>query len=329
MNTPINALFATLLTSLCTLATAQSTHQPADQSTYPAKPITIILPQIAGGVSDVIMRRVAQKMSDILGQSIVIDNRPGAGGNIGTALAVAAPADGYTVLMNSINHAINPALYPNAGFDPIRDFTPVGLIARGNLILVAHADLPIQSFEALLAEAKKNPGSLFYGSGGNGSANHLTWFMIEDATGTTFSHVPYKGQTAVMADVSTGRVPLTFTSLSSGLPYIESGRVKILAVSNGQRLDVLPEVPSVAETIPGYDVTPWFGLFVPAGTPDAIVDTLHQALDTALRDTEVREALGKLGIAPAQDSRAEFAAMVEREVALWGRAVRASGARLD
>jgi len=322
----MKSLFATLLASLCTLTAAPGHAQSA---TYPAKPITLILPQIAGGVSDVIMRRVAQKMADVLGQSIVIDNRPGAGGNIGTALAVSAPADGYTVLMNSINHAINPALYPNAGFDPIRDFTPVGLIARGNLVLVAHTDLPFNSLAELLAEAKQKPGSLFYGSGGNGSANHLTWFMIEDATGTQFSHVPYKGQTAVMADVSTGRVPLTFTSLSSGLPYIESGRVKILAVSNGERLAVLPEVPTVAETIPGYDVTPWFGLFVPAGTPEAVADTLHQALNTALRDAEVKTALEKLGIVPAQDSRADFAAMVEREVALWGRAVRASGARLD
>jgi len=324
MTNPIKTLATALLASVCALTAATAVAQP-----YPAKPITILLPQIAGGVSDVIMRRVAQKMADVLGQSIVIDNRPGAGGNIGTAMAVSAPADGYTVLMNSINHAINPALYPNAGFDPIADFIPVGLIARGNLILVAHTDLPFNSFEELLMEAKRAPGSLFYGSGGNGSANHLTWFMIEDATGTKFSHVPYKGQTAVMADVSTGRVPLTFTSLSSGLPYIESGRVKILAVSNGQRLDVLPEVPSVAETIAGYDVTPWFGLFVPAGTPESIADRLHQALNTALRDTEVREALEKLGIAPAQDSRADFAAMVAREVALWGRAVRASGARLD
>jgi len=328
MTNPIKTLASALLASVCAL-TAPSTSAQSTAPAYPAKPITILLPQIAGGVSDVIMRRVAQKMADVLGQSIVIDNRPGAGGNIGTAMAVSAPADGYTVLMNSINHAINPALYPNAGFDPIADFIPVGLIARGNLILVAHTDLPFNSFAELLAEAKRNPGSLFYGSGGNGSANHLTWFMIEDATGTKFSHVPYKGQTAVMADVSTGRVPLTFTSLSSGLPYIESGRVKILAVSNGQRLDVLPEVPSVAETIAGYDVTPWFGLFVPAGTPESIADRLHQALNTALRDTEVREALEKLGIAPAQDSRADFAAMVAREVALWGRAVRASGARLD
>jgi len=327
MKTRLSAYFATLLSGLCALtAPASAQTQPG---TYPDKPITLVVPQVAGAVSDVIMRRVAQKMTDVLGTNIVIENRPGAGGNIGTTTALAARPDGYTVLMNSINHAINPALYPNAGFDPLKDFVPVGLIARGNLILVAHSDLPVNSLQELLAEAKKAPGSLFYGSGGNGSANHLTFFMIEAATGTQFSHVPYKGQTAVMADVSTGRVPLTFTSLSSGLPYIESGRVKILAVSNGQRLAVLPEVPSVSEVIPGYDVTPWFGLFVPTGTPEAVADRLHAALHTSLQDTEVRAALEKLGITPAQDSRADFAAMVEREVAQWGRAVKASGARLD
>jgi len=320
-------LFHPLMRLLCVAAAL--TVGPAAHAAYPERPVRVIVAFSAGGTTDILTRSMADRLSTLLATSFVVENKPGAGGNIGTALAVSAPADGYTVLMNSINHAINPALYPNAGFDPIGDFIPVGLIARGNLVLVAHTDLPFNSLAELLAEARQKPGSLFYGSGGNGSANHLTWFMIEDATGTQFSHVPYKGQTAVMADVSTGRVPLTFTSLSSGLPYIESGRVKILAVSNGERLAVLPDVPTVAETIPGYDVTPWFGLFVPAGTPEAVADTLHQALNTALRDAEVKAALEKLGIVPAQDSRADFAAMVEREVALWGRAVRASGARLD
>jgi len=327
MKSLLTTLLPTLLTSLTVLGASPACAQPT--TAYPSQAITIVVPQVAGGVSDVIMRRVAQKMADVLGTSIVVDNRPGAGGNIGTTLALSARPDGYTVLMNSINHAINPALYPNAGFDPIDDFIPVGLIARGNLILVVHADLPINSLDELLAEARRAPGSLFYGSGGNGSANHLTFFMLEDATGTQFSHVPYKGQTAVMADVSTGRVPLTFTSLSTGLPYIESGRVRVLAVSNGNRLAVLPDVPSVSEVIPGYDVTPWFGLFVPKGTPEAIVETLHQALNTALGDPELREALEKLGIMPAQESRAAFTDMIAREVTLWGNAVRASGARLD
>jgi len=315
---------AALLAGLCLTPYASA----AD--TYPARPITIIVPQTAGGGSDIVTRRIALKMAEIIGQSVVIDNRAGAGGNIGTVQAMAAKPDGYTILMSSNNHVINPALYRNAGFDPIKDFIPIGLLARGTLLLVAHPSFPINSVAELIAAAQKTPGSLFYASAGNGTVNHLAMSMIEQMANVRFTHVPYKGQAAAMTDVVGGQVPFTYTALASGIPYIESGRLKVLAVVNEERLAVLPDVPTIGETIPGYAVTPWYGLFAPAGTPEAIVNTVHRALHTALQDQGVQNDLARLGIMVARDDdRAAFTAMVKRETELWARTVRASGARVD
>jgi len=323
LTSTLNTL-AVLLAGLCL-----SGHAAAADA-WPTRPITIIVPQTAGGGSDIVTRRIALKMAEVIGQSMVIDNRAGAGGNIGTVHAMQVKPDGYTILMSSNNHVINPALYRNAGFDPIKDFIPIGLLARGTLLLVAHPSFPINSVAELIAAAKKSPGSLFYASAGNGTVNHLSMSMIEQMANVTFTHVPYKGQAAAMTDVVGGQVPFTYTALASGIPYIESGRLKVLAVVNEERLPVLPDVPTVGETIPGYAVTPWYGLFAPAGTSEAIVNTLHQALHTALQDEGVKNDLARLGIMVARDDdRAAFTAMIARETELWARTVRASGARVD
>jgi len=323
--------FKFALQTLATLSACLTvTGQAGAAEQFPARSITIIVPQTAGGGSDIVTRRVALKMAEVIGQSIVIDNRAGAGGNIGTVQAMGAKPDGYTVLMSSNNHVINPALYRNAGFDPIKDFIPIGLMARGTLLLVAHPSFPINSVAELIAAAKKTPGSLFYASAGNGTVNHLAMSMIEQMANVTFTHVPYKGQAAAMTDVVGGQVPFTYTALASGIPYIESNRLKVLAVVNEERLPVLPNVPTIGETIPGYAVTPWYGLFAPAGTPEAVVDALHQALHTALQDAGVKNDLARLGIMVAQDDdRAAFTAMIARETELWARTVKASGARVD
>lgn len=313
----------TLLGGLCIAAGAFA----AD--VYPSRPITVVVPQLAGGGSDIVTRIVAQKMSVFLKQSLVVDNRVGAGGNIGTVLAARAKPDGYTILMSGNSHVINPGLYRNAGFEPIKDFVPVALLARGTLLLVAHPSFPANSVAELIAEAKKSPGKLFYASPGNGSVNHLAMAMLEQAAGVQFNHVPYKGQPAAMTDVIAGQIPFTFTALASSLPYIEAGKLKVLAVTNEERLPVLPSTPTVAETVPGYAVTPWYGLFAPAGTPETIVGKLHQAANAALQDASVRDSLAKQGIAAAQDSREQFTALVTREVPLWAKTVKASGARLD
>jgi len=316
----------TLFKLICGLFIVASAHAADD---YPSRPVTVVIPQPAGSGSDVIMRLVAQKMSVILKQPIVIDNRAGAGGNIGTALVARAKPDGYTVLMNGNSHVINPTLYRNAGFQPMKDFVPVVLLARGTLLLVAHPSFPANSVAELIAQAKRAPGKMFYASPGNGTVNHLAMPMLEQAANIQLNHVPYRGQPAVMTDVVGGQIPLAFTALASSLPYIESGKLKVLAVTNDERLSVLPAVPTIAETLPGYSVTPWYGLFVPAGTPQAIVDKLHQAANAALQDEAVREGLARQGITAARDSRAQFAALVSREMPLWAKAVKDSGARLD
>lgn len=318
---------AILLIHLCIITSALAAD--ADADAYPSRPITIVVPQLAGGGSDIVTRLVAQKMGVLLNRPFVIDNRVGAGGNIGTALVARAKPDGYTVLMNGNSHVINPALYRNAGFDPVKDFVPVALLARGTLLLVAHPSFPVNTVAELIAEAKRSPGKLFYASPGNGTVNHLAVAMLEQAAGVQFNHVPYKGQPAAMTDVVGGQIPFTFTALASSLPYIEAGKLKVLAVTNEERLPALPRIPTVSETIPGYSVTPWYGLFVPSGTPEAIVDKLHQAANSALRDPSVRDNLARQGITAAQDSRDQFTRQLNREVPQWAKTVKDSGARLD
>jgi len=315
----------TLLVGLCLTGPATAANDA-----YPTRPITIIVPQTAGGGSDIVTRRVALKMAEVIGQSLVIDNRAGAGGNIGTVQAMQAKPDGYTILMSSNNHVINPALYRNAGFDPVKDFIPIGLMVRGTLLLVAHPSFPANSVAELIAAAKQAPNSLFYASAGNGTINHLAMTMVEQMADVAFTHVPYKGQAAAMTDVVGGLVPFTFSALASSRPYIESGRIKVLAVVNEARLPVLPDVPTIGETIPGYAVTPWYGLFALAGTPEHIVNTLHQALHTALQDEELKNDLAQLGMMVAQnDDRAAFTTMIAHETDVWTRAIQASGARVD
>lgn len=316
-------IIATLFCNLCLAASALAAE------VYPSRPVTIVVPQPPGSGSDIITRLVAQKMSVVLNQSLLVDNRAGAGGNIGTAQVARAKADGYTVLMNGNSHVINPALYRNAGFEPARDFLPVSLLARGTLLLVANPSFPANSVAELIAAAKKAPGKLFYASPGNGTVNHLAMAMFEQAAGVQFNHVPYKGQTAAMTDVVGGQVPFAFSALASSLPYIVAGKLKVLAVTNEERLPVLPRTPTIAETLPGFSVTPWYGLFVPAGTPERIVNILHQAANAALQDQGVREGLAKQGITAAQDSREQFAALVNRERQLWTEMVKKSGAHLD
>lgn len=316
-----------ILLSLCLGVAGIHSAHAADE--YPSRPITVIVPQPAGGGSDVIMRLVAHKMSTLLKQSIVVDNRVGAGGNIGTAWAAKAKPDGYTLLMNGNSHVINPVLYQNAGFDPAKDFVPIALLAKGTLLLVSHPSFPANSVRELISQAKSKPGSIFYASPGNGTINHLAMPMLEQAAQVKLTHVPYKGQPAAMTDLVGGQIPVAFTALASSMPYIETGKLKVLAVTNDKRISALPQVPTISETLPGYSITPWYGLFAPAGTPGDIIDKLHQATNAALQDDSVREGLAKQGIAVARESRAQFDSLLALEAPMWARVVKESGARLD
>ncbi|WP_198083887.1 tripartite tricarboxylate transporter substrate binding protein [Variovorax sp. E3] len=299
--------------------------------TYPQqKPITIIVPQAAGGASDVVLRIVAQKMSTLLKQSVVVDNRPGAGGNIGIVAAARAPADGYTLLFNvSSAHLVNPFLYKNPGFSPEKDFVPVAPFATGGMVLVAAPTFAPNNVNELIELAKAKPGELTFASAGNGTLNHLLGEMFNRAADVQITHIPYRGAPAAATDVMSGRVSIAYQALASSGAFIKGGKLKVLAVANKERLESLPGVPSIAETVPGFGETPWYGLFAPAATPPAIVAALADATRQALRDPAVIQGLASQGAKPYLATPAAFRQSISSDLARWKKIVEESGAHVD
>jgi tripartite-type tricarboxylate transporter receptor subunit TctC len=298
---------------------------------YPTRPIKLIVPQSAGGGADILARTIGEKLGQSLGQAVVVDDRPGAAGIIGTdAVAKAAP-DGYTLLMGAIStHAINKSLYPTLSYDPVKDFTPVTLVATAPLVLVVHPSVPVSSTRDLIALAKAKPGQLFFGSAGSGNSTHLAGELFKTMAGVDLVHVPYKGATPAETDLMGGQVQVMFTSILSGLPHIKAGKMKALAVTSARRSSIAPELATVAETgLPGYDVNPWYGLFAPAGTPRAIVDKLNREVVRILQLPDVRQRFATLGAEPVGDTPAQFGAFVESEIAKWSKVVADSGAKAE
>lgn len=316
------ATTAAVMTMVSGVATAQSD--------YPNRPVTVIVPQATGGANDTIARIVTAKLSEILGQQFVVENRPGAGGNIGTAAAAKTKPDGYTLLLttNSVQ-VINPWLYKNIGFDPLKDFEPVGLVASAGYVLVANSAFPVNNVTELIAQAKANPGKINYASAGNGTLNHLIMEMFKQKVGIDMMHVPYKGAAAAATDVASGQVPVSVQSAPSSLTLISAGKIKALAVTNEKRIAALPNVPSISETIPGFGSTPWYGILAPAGTPAAIVDKLNAAIKTALADKDVQEKLIKQGCEALTSTPAQFTTLLKDDLANWQKIVKDSGARVD
>ncbi len=300
------------------------------QSDYPNRPVTVIVPQATGGANDTIARIVTAKLSEILGQQFVVENRPGAGGNIGTAAAAKTKPDGYTLMLTTNSaQVINPWLYKNTGFDAIKDFTPVGLVASAGYVLVANAAFPANNVNELISQAKANPGKINYASAGNGTLNHLIMEMFKQKVGIDMMHVPYKGASAAATDVASGQVPVSVQSAPSSLSLLKAGKIKALAVTNEKRIAALPDTPSISETIPGFGSTPWYGILAPAGTPAAIVDKLNAAIKTALADKDVQEKLLKQGCEPLTSTPAQFATLIKDDLANWEKIVKDSGARVD
>lgn len=300
------------------------------QSDYPNRPITVIVPQATGGANDTIARIVTAKLSEVLGQQMVVENRPGAGGNIGTAASAKAKPDGYTLLLTTNStQVINPWLYKSTGFDPLKDFTPVGLVASAGYVLVANAAFPANNVTELIAQAKANPGKINYASAGNGTLNHLIVEMFKQKVGIDMQHIPYKGASAAATDVASGQVPISVQSAPSSLGLISSGKIKALAVTNEKRIGALPNTPSISETIPGFGSTPWYGILAPAGTPAAIVNKLNAAIKTALADKAVQERLLKQGCEPMEATPQQFATLLKDDLANWQKIVKDSGARVD
>jgi tripartite-type tricarboxylate transporter receptor subunit TctC len=300
------------------------------QADYPNRPVSVIVPQATGGANDTIARIVSAKLSEVLGQQLVVENRPGAGGNIGTAASAKAKPDGYTLLLTTNStQVINPWLYTTTGFDPLKDFTPVGLVASAGYVLVVNSAFPANNVNELIVQAKANPGKINYASAGNGTLNHLIVEMFKQKVGIDMQHVPYKGASAAAADVAGGTVPVSVQSAPSSLSLLASGKIKALAVTNEKRITALPNVPSISETIPGFGSTPWYGILAPAGTPAVIVDKLNAAIKTALADKDVQDKLIKQGCEALQNTPQQFAVLLKDDLATWEKIVKGSGARVD
>lgn len=300
------------------------------QDKYPSKPVTVIVPQAAGGANDGIARVIAQKLTEQTGQSFIVENRPGAGGNLGTVAAAKAKADGYTVMLTADSSmVINPSLYKSTGFEPQKDFEPVGPVATAGYVLVAHPAFPAKNVAELITLAKQQPGKINIGSAGNGTLNHLVGEMLGKATGIEMTHVPYKGSAAAVTDLVAGQVQVSVQSLPSSIAFIKSGKVKVLGVVNPKRVGALPEAPTIGETVKGFGATPWYGMFVPQGTPKAIVTYLNAEIAKALDSKDVQDRLAGVGCEPFKSTPEQFATLVREDLPRWAKVVKESGATVD
>jgi len=319
------------LALLSLAAAALCTAVPAAAQPYPSRPVTLVVPQAAGGTNDIVGRLVGQKIGELMNASVVVDNRPGAGGNIGTQLVAKGPKDGHTLLMTiSSSQAINPALYKNPGFDPVKDFKPVGLIGAVPNVLLVHPSFPARDFNEFLKLARQKGANYQYASAGNGTLNHLLGEMLNSMAGISMQHVPYKGVAPALNDVLGGQLPIVFASLPSALSHIKAGKLRALAVSGEKRSPLLPDVPAIAEAVPGYNGTLWIGLFAPAGVPAEVLAKLQDATRKALTAKDLRDKLEQQGVEiAAPTSPDQFSKLLQDDLAKWARIVKASGAAVD
>lgn len=319
------------LLSLAAIAVSMSFSPSALAQSFPSRPLRIVVPFPAGGTTDVLARAVAQKLTETLGQPVVVDNRPGAGGNIGAELVAKSPPDGYTLLMGTVGtHAINPGLYPKMPYDHVRDFAPVILVAGVPNVLVVNPSLPVNSVQELIAYAKANPGKLNFASSGNGTSIHLSGELFKTMAGVQIMHVPYKGSAPALQDMVGGQVQLMFDNLPSSLALIKGGKLKALAVTSSARAAALPDVPTMAESgLPGFEASSWFGLLAPAGTPQPAIAKLNAEVARWLASPEAKEKLLAQGAIAAGGTPEDFARHIAAETAKWQKVVKESGAKVD
>ena len=300
---------------------------PAAGQTYPDRPVKIVVPFAPGGGNDLFARKMAQALGGIWKQSVFVENRPGAGGTIGTDVVAKAAPDGYTLLLGHTGTmSINPALHPKLPVDAAADFIPVGRFAFTPLVLVVNAASPVGDLKQLLAGAKAKPGDLTYGSGGNGTGAHLAGELMAEMAGIRITHVPYKGTSPAVQDLLGGRLSFMFSVCTPALPQIKAGKLKALAVTSAARMALLPEAPTVAEAgLPGFESTLTYGLLAPKGTPQPVIDEINRQMAVATATDDFRQVLSAEGAEPATGSPADYAAIIAAESAKWGRVVRASG----
>ncbi|MGA8515637.1 MAG: tripartite tricarboxylate transporter substrate binding protein, partial [Burkholderiaceae bacterium] len=303
-----------------TLAALPFVFQPlvANAQSYPSKPIKLIVPFPAGGATDILARALSQKLGEKLGQSVVVENRPGAGGTIGSAAAANAAPDGYTLLLaTSSTHSIGPAINPKIPYDAFADFTPLGYVATSpNLVLVPNSS-PAKNIRELIDYAKKHPGKLNYASSGNGTIVHLTTELFKAMSGTFMVHIPYRGTALAIPDLVSGKVDVLFDSLVTGLPHVKDGKLKALGVTSAARTTLAPDLPAVAEVLPGFESTTWFGLYGPKGLGSETVQQVNSALNAALADTDVKERFARLGAEPTGGSATRFAQIARADYDKW------------
>ena len=302
----------------------------ATAQAYPTKPLRLIVPQSAGGSTDQVARPLAQHMGAALGQSVIVDNRPGAGSTIGTDVVAKSAPDGYTLLAVAASFSMSPSLYRNLPFDPVRDFAPISLLSSLPNILSVHPSLPVKSVKELTAFAKTRPGQLNFGSSGVATGTHLSMELFMYMTGIRMVHVPYKGGAPSVTALMSGEVHITFATISTALPHVKSGRLRALAVSTARRSPAAPEVPAIAESgVPGYDYASWIGLLAPAKTPPAIISRLNAETVKALQTPEIKAILAAEGSEPIGNSPEQFSAILKTEVARWAKVVKAAGIKAD
>ncbi|MDS1138967.1 tripartite tricarboxylate transporter substrate binding protein [Pusillimonas sp. SM2304] len=324
--------FAAILAAGCLSLLAGSPSVSAQPTEYPTRPIRLITPFPPGGGTDAVARIVGDKLAELLKQPVVVENKGGAGGSLGTEIAARAEPDGYTlVLGSSATHAVNPSLYSKLSYDPIEDFAPISTVATTPLLLMVNASTPANNIAELIALSKKSneSNSLTYASAGVGSAQHLGAELFKSMAGATILHVPYKGAGPAMVDLLAGHVDMAFDTMPSALQQIKSDKLKVLGVSSPARNATLPNVPVIAETVPGYEMVTWYGLFAPAGTPPAIIKTLNDAVKRVLDSKGVKEKFKTAGIEPYWSSSADFAALLKREIPKWREVIKQSGATID
>jgi tripartite-type tricarboxylate transporter receptor subunit TctC len=307
--------------ALCGLAWAQA---------YPSKTVRIIVPFPPGGGTDVIARVIAQKLTESWGQQVIVDNKAGASGTIGSDLVAKSAADGYTLLLTATHHAINLSMYKQLPYDTLRDFVPVAYIAASPNLLLLHPSVPANNVQELIAYAKSKPGGLNYAASSVGGATHLTGELFKTAAGIQLQHIPYQGAAPAMTDLLGGQVPMMFDVIPTALAHVRSGRLKAIAVTSARRTTVMPEVPTIAESgIPGFEAISWFGLYAPAATPKDTVNKLNADFNRVLQLPEVKDKLAAQGAEPIAMTPEQFAGYLRAEIAKWAKAIKDSGAKAE
>lgn len=315
------AVAATAALTLPALSLAQA---------FPAKPVKIVVPYPPGGTNDIVVRLLAQKLGDSMGQPFVVENKPGASGNLGAEQAARAAPDGYTLLLVTTGHSIHPSLYKNLRYNIKTDLTPVSELTRGPMLVMVTPSLPYKTVRDVIAAAKAKPGSINFGSAGNGSSTHLATELLSSMAGVKMTHIPYSGSAPAMADVMAGNAQLVMDLMFSALPQVNGGKLRAIAITGAKRSPLLPNVPTVAESgVPGFETLAWNGLMAPASTPKPIIDKLNAEIHKALDAPEMKERLRAQGFEPSPGTPEQFGALIRSEIDRWAKVVKTSGAKVE